>query len=137
MRKWGRRSKEVYVTLDPTLQRVMDRVLSEVADISLTSGHRGQEEQDNLFDNNKTTVRWPSSKHNTIPSVAVDFQPHPYPSSEEKLWGALGYIAGRAMAIAKEEGIYLRWGGDWNQDGDLTNQSFDDLFHLEITRCEH
>jgi hypothetical protein len=51
---------------------------------------------------------------------------------EVKLWGALGYIAGRAFAIAAEEGFRIRWGGDWNGDGDLTNQKFDDLFHLEL-----
>ena len=126
----------MYDTLDPTLQRVMDRVLHEVADISLTSGHRGQAEQDALFDKRVTKVRWPDSKHNTYPSVAVDFQPHPYPDYTPKLWGALGYIAGRAIAIAKEEGICLRWGGDWDRDGDTTDQSFDDLFHLEIYRCD-
>lgn len=135
-RRWGSRSQEVYDTLSPDLQRIMDRVLHEVADISLTTGHRTEEEQDALYPK-FTRVKWPNSKHNTMPSVAVDFQPHPYPDNEPKLWGALGYIAGRAIAIAKEEGVCLRWGGDWNRDGDLTDQSFDDLFHLEITRCEN
>lgn len=131
-RAWGNGSKRVRETLDPRLQKIMDRVLNEVADITLISGHRDLDEQESLYNQGKSTVRWPNSKHNTNPSKAVDYQPYPYPSQECKLWGALGYIAGRAMAIAQEEGTTLRWGGDWNRDGDLTNQSFDDLFHLEI-----
>jgi len=137
MRKWGDRSLRVYKTLDPCLKKIMDRVLQEVADVSLISGHRNPDEQNELYRAGKSTVQWPNSKHNTIPSRAVDFQPYPYPEHEPKLWGALGYIAGRAMAIAKEEGVILRWGGDWNSNGDLTDQNFDDLFHLEITTCEH
>ena len=132
MRKWGKRSQRVYDTLSPQVQKIMDRVLQEVADITLISGYRDLEEQNDLFDAGKSHLRYPNSKHNVIPSIAVDFQPYPYPRADNKLWGALGYIAGHAIAIAREEGLSLRWGGDWNRDGDLTNQKFDDLFHLEI-----
>ncbi len=132
MRKWGANSKRHYDTLDPRLQRIMDRVLHEVADISITCGFRGEADQNRLFDERKSRVRFPQSKHNNYPSVAVDFQPWPYPEREEKLWAALAYVAGRAVEIGIEEGIALRWGGDWNCNGDLTDQHFDDLFHLEI-----
>lgn len=131
-RAWGRNSLNVYNSIDPRLQRIMDRVLQEIADISLISGHRGEVEQNSLFDSSKSTLRYPDSKHNVLPSQAVDFQPYPYPSYEPKLWGSLGYIAARAMAIAEEESITLRWGGDWDGDGDTTDQKFDDLFHLEL-----
>jgi peptidoglycan L-alanyl-D-glutamate endopeptidase CwlK len=134
MRAWSHNSRKVYNTLDPRLQRVMDRILHEVADVSLVSGHRDQEEQNDAFDEGVSTLRYPDSKHNSLPSIAVDFQPYPYPNYEPKLWGALGYIAGRALGIALEEGVTLRWGGDWDGDGDTTDQSFDDLFHLEITK---
>jgi peptidoglycan L-alanyl-D-glutamate endopeptidase CwlK len=136
MRTWGHRSQEVYDTLDPKLQVLMTRLRDEVADISLVSGHRDKIEQDSIFMSGASTLRWPDSKHNALPSKAVDIQPYPYPEYEPKLWGALGYLAGRAMAIAEEEGFQIRWGGDWNGDGDLTNQKFDDLFHLELTNEE-
>lgn len=132
MRKWGEKSQHVYDTLDPALQRIMDRVLHEVADISLLYGFRNEAEQNRLFDEGKSQLRFPKSKHNHYPSIAVDFAPYPYPKRETKLWAALAYVAGRAIAIAAQEGIILRWGGDWNQNGDLTDQHFDDLFHLEI-----
>ncbi len=133
-RSWGRQSLKVYNTLDPTLQRIMDRVLREVADISLFSGYRGLEEQNALHEKGLSTLRYPDSKHNSKPSLAVDYQPYPRPMRETKLWGSLGYISGRAMAIALEEGACMRWGGDWDGDGDTTDQKFDDLFHLELVR---
>ena len=132
MRTWSTTSAEVYDTLDPRLQKILTRVRDEVADISLIQGYRDKRKQDKYFAKGFTKVEWPNSKHNTYPSLAVDFNPWPSPTTEPKLWGALGYIAGRAIAIAAEEGVTLRWGGDWNRNGDLTDQNFDDLFHLEI-----
>jgi len=131
-RTWGRKSLLVHNQLDPRLQILLTRVRNEVADISLTSGHRDCAEQNGYFEIGVSTLRWPDSKHNKLPSLAVDFQPYPYPDTETKLWGALGYIAGRAYEIAADMNIKIRWGGDWDGDGDLTDQDFDDLFHLEI-----
>lgn len=131
-RTWSEKSKKVYDTLDPRLQVLVTRIRDEVTDISLFSGYRDRIEQNTLFENSRSTLRYPDSKHNRKPCKAVDLQPYPYPEYEPKLWGALGYIAGHAMKIAAEEGIEIRWGGDWNRNGDLTDQNFDDLFHLEI-----
>lgn len=131
MRTWSKRSKKVYDTLDGDLQVLVTRIRDEVADISLISGYRDREEQNGLHENGFSTLRWPDSKHNRKPSLAVDLQPYPYPQREVKVWAALGYIAGNAQRIAKEEGFRIRWGGDWDGDGDITDQIFDDLFHLE------
>jgi len=131
-RLWSDNSLRVRASLDDRLKRLVDRTLREVADISLVSGYRGEEEQNRLFRERKSTLQYPQSKHNRFPSIAVDFQPWPYPEDERKLWGALGYIAGRMHAIASELGFEIRWGGDWNRNGDLTDQKFDDLFHIEI-----
>lgn len=131
-RQWGARSLAVRKTLDPRLVRVMDRVLHEVADVSLIFGFRDQATQDYLFMTGKSQLAWPHSKHNRDPSLAVDFQPYPMPKRKEKLWASLAYIASAAIQFAASEGVTLRWGGDWNRNGDLTDQKFDDLFHLEI-----
>lgn len=132
MRTWSPASQKVYDTLDYKLQRLVTRIRDEVMDISLISGFRRQAEQDLLFRSGLSKLRWPDSRHNTNPSQAVDLQPYPYPSYDPKLWGALGYIAGRAYRIAVEEGFEIRWGGDWDGDGEMTDQEFDDLFHIEI-----
>lgn len=132
MRVWGKRSTTVYETLHPALQQTMDYVLREVADVSLLFGHRDEATQNHFYATGKSKLRYPHSKHNKLPSHAVDFQPYPVPEYEPKLWAALAYIAGRAIAHAAERGVTLRWGGDWNRNGDLTDQKFDDLFHLEL-----
>lgn len=135
-RKWGDRSLRVRASLDKRLQLIMDRVLTEVGDLSLISGYRSEEEQNGLFLAGKSQLEYPQSKHNRYPSVAVDFQPYPRPEREEKLWASLAYLASAAIFIGQEHGVTLRWGGDWNRNGDLTDNNFDDLFHLEIVECE-
>lgn len=132
MRQWGNKSLAVYNTLDPRLQQWCDLVLLDVTDISLLYGYRDRELQNTLFENGLSELRFPDSKHNHNPSLAVDLQPYPRPLHDNKLWGALGYIAGRGRVIANDLKITLRWGGDWDRDGDLTDQSFNDLFHWEI-----
>lgn len=131
-RRWGEGSQKVYDELHPILQHYMARALHEVADISLTCGHRGQREQNIAFEEGNSKVRWPDGKHNQLPSIAVDLQPYPYPHQNTKLCAGLGYIAGRIIQMAAKDGITIRWGGDWDRDGDLTDQNFDDYFHLEI-----
>lgn len=132
MRSWGHRSREVYDELDYRLQRVCNRILLEVADVSLLCGHRPELEQNQAFKDGTSELQWPEGNHNSFPALAVDLQPYPRPTSKKKLWASLAYIAGAAIQIAKEEGVTLRWGGDWNQNGDLTDNNFDDLFHLEV-----
>ena len=132
MRQWGSKSRKVYETLDPRLQQWCDIMLRDVADISLTYGYRDRETQNGLFENGYSKLRFPDSKHNHKPSLAVDLQPYPRPLKANKLWGALGYLAGRGHQVAEDLGIELRWGGDWDRDGDLTDQTFNDLFHWEL-----
>ncbi len=132
MRTWSKDSKAVYDTLDVRLQRVMTRVRDEIADIALLEGYRDEAKQNKYFDDGTSKLRWPDGQHNTYPSLAVDFRPYPMPGAENMQWAALAYIASAAILIAKEEGVTLRWGGDWNRNGDMTDQRFYDLFHLEI-----
>lgn len=131
MRKFGARSKRVRSQLHPHLQRMCDYILWEICDISLTTGHRTKEEQDALYPT-YTKVQWPNSQHNHSPSLAVDLQPYPYPDSELMLHSQLAYIAGRVIEWGKANGIDIRWGGDWDRDGDLTDTDFRDYFHFEV-----
>lgn len=131
MYKWGRNSLRIRSELDSRLQVVLDELLTYV-DVSLICGHRGEQVQNDYFERGVSKVRFPNSKHNVWPSLAVDLQPHPYPDNEEDLRAALGYIAGLAMVIAANHGWQLRWGGDWNRNGSVVDNGFDDLFHLEL-----
>lgn len=128
---WGNKSLKVRGTLDKRLQKIVDDILQHM-DVSLISGYRGKEEQNDLFHRGVSQLQYPQSKHNQFPSLAVDIQPHPYPTNDNDLRASLGYMAGLAIMIAERYGVELRWGGDWNMNGDVTDNGFDDLFHLEI-----
>ena len=132
-RFWGPRSTKVRSELCPELQEVADFILNEVCDVSLICGHRSEEEQNALYPR-FTKVKWPNSKHNKLPAEGVDLQPFPYPESDQLLREQLSYIAGRAIQYAQSRHIHLRWGGDWDRDGDLSDNNFDDLFHFEVYR---
>jgi peptidoglycan L-alanyl-D-glutamate endopeptidase CwlK len=43
-------------------------------------------------------------------------------------------VAGVIASCALELGITLRWGGDWDQDGDIRDNKFNDLYHFELVR---
>lgn len=121
--------------MDVRLQTIVDELLQWV-DVSLVCGHRGQEEQDEFYRTGRSKVKFPNSKHNSYPSLAVDLQPYPYPENEHDLRAALGYIAGLSMMIAHKYGWKLRWGGDWDSDGSVVDNGFDDLYHLELVNAE-
>ena len=131
MYKFSKKSKKVLSTCDPVLQSVMEDVLL-YKDISIISGHRGSEEQDKLFAEGKSKLKYPNSKHNSNPSKAVDVAPYPHdwsrPDPRE-----LFLIAGLVKGIGLAYGVNITWGGDWDNDGDITDQKFQDLYHFEIS----
>lgn len=51
---------------------------------------------------------------------------------KSKEYEALCYRMGEiAVEVAKELGIKIVWGGDWNGNGIYTDQKFNDLVHFE------
>jgi peptidoglycan L-alanyl-D-glutamate endopeptidase CwlK len=132
-RQWGPRSRRVREQLCEELKMVVDFIILEITDVSLTTGHRDEATQNQLYPA-FTKVQWPNGKHNTYPSLAVDLQPYPYPNHNGELREQLAYIAGHAIQYAKERHIILRWGGDWNRNGTITDNRFDDLFHFEVLK---
>jgi peptidoglycan L-alanyl-D-glutamate endopeptidase CwlK len=49
-----------------------------------------------------------------------------------KRWAQMAFLAGWIMAKADTLGIKLRWGGDWNEDFDFSDNNFDDIWHFEL-----
>lgn len=132
--RYGRRSLARLETCDADLVLLMVQALADPAcpsDITVLEGHRGKERQNRMVAEGKSQLRWPRSRHNTYPSMAVDVAPyvggavswewehyHPLAAHIKATWS-------RLKAEGKVTGE-LEWGGDW--------RSFKDGPHWQINR---
>ncbi|MBI9092285.1 MAG: hypothetical protein JEZ12_23980 [Desulfobacterium sp.] len=118
-------------TCHPDLQRLFRAVVQD-DDCTILEGHRGRAKQNRMVREGKSKVEWPDGKHNPMPSEAADVAPYIKgfgPSMDPR---QCSYFAAKVKAKAEERGIPIRWGGDWDGDGDLTDQTFNDLLHYEL-----
>lgn len=139
MPKFGPRSLRELATCHPDLQLIAQTVI-EWYDFSVIKGHRGKAEQTKAFETNKSKVQWPNSKHNSVPSMAMDVIPY-NPDWGSTVWNKRAefqHLAGHIQAVAQilycegKISHLVRWGGDWDKDNDLGDQSFYDLPHFEL-----
>lgn len=134
MRKFSNRSSERLNQCDKRLQRLL-RTALQYMDLTVLEGHRDKETQNEYYSTRlpngerRTKVQWPNSKHNSSPSLAVDVAPYPIDWEDRERFHLMG---GLIMGLALAEGIDLRWGGDWDKDGEVSDNGFDDLVHFEI-----
>jgi len=73
------------------------------------------------------------SKHNYLPSLAVDVAPYPID------WNNIQRFKDMAKSYiesAKEEGIKIVWGADWDMDGDIKEHKLIDYPHFELDPSE-
>jgi peptidoglycan LD-endopeptidase CwlK len=134
MPNFGPESTKQLSTCHDDLQLIMNEVIKYI-DFFVLEGHRGQSAQEAAFAAGTTHLHWPNGKHNKFPSLAVDIAPYPLDWEDTQRFV---YFAGYVMGIAeklREEGKIshsLRWGGDWNRDTQVKDESFRDLGHFEI-----
>ncbi len=128
MPRFGKTSNIRLNEAHPDLQRLFREVVKSW-DCSILCGHRNERDQTEAFDAGNSSVEFPNSKHNAIPSRAVDVAPYPID------WNDLGrfyMFAGYVLRTAEEMGIRIRYGGDWDGDKKTTDQTFNDLPHFEL-----
>jgi peptidoglycan L-alanyl-D-glutamate endopeptidase CwlK len=131
MPRFGKTSAANLATCHADLQTIMNELV-KYQDVSVTCGRRGKSVQNDLFMRGKSTLRFPDSKHNALPtelSLAVDVQPYPVN------WNDLGsfyMMVGRIKQIADQKGIKIRVGADWDMDGKTDDQKFNDCPHVEL-----
>lgn len=126
-------------TCDPRLQDTV-RALCEFMNVTVICGHRNKEDQDLAFAQHRSQTPWPQSKHNTEPSLAVDVGPYPIVWPDSKVlrdpdslaFARYAYMIGLARGIASQKGVDLRSGIDWDSDGEISDNKFMDLPHLEL-----
>lgn len=110
------------------LQKVFHEVL-KLCDHTILTGHRGREEQNEMYRTGKSQVMYPNGKHNSIPSKAVDAAPYPIDWKDRE---RATLFAGIVLGVAHNMGIEIRWGGDWDGDFQVKDNNFDDLWHFEL-----
>lgn len=134
MYSYGNESKLLLTQARQGLQIVFFEAIQYV-DIKILQTYRDEEEQGEYFRTGRSKVEFPYSKHNRLPSSAVDWAPWPIPDKwgedDPKEKAKYYYVGGILMAIGHSKGIKLRWGGDWDGDADFNDQTFDDLGHIE------
>lgn len=128
MPKLSKLSKERLSTCDVRLQEICNEVIKHI-DFTVLIGYRDQKDQDLAFKNGTSKLKWPNSKHNSFPSKAVDIAPYPIDWHNRDRFCLL---AGWMLCTAKQKGIKLRWGGDWNRNYNPKDETFQDFPHFEI-----
>lgn len=114
--------------VDPRLQTVVRKAI-ELVDFAVICGHRNKEDQERAFAEKKSKVKWPNSKHNSLPSKAVDLAPYPIDWHDTPRFA---FLAGVISTIAAQENVKIRWGGDWDRDGFTKDERFLDMPHFEL-----
>lgn len=122
--------------------KVICEALCKWVNYSVFCGHRGELAQNQAFFNGTSELEWPNSKHNTIPSLAIDMGPY-FSELKNTDWedaNAFAMFAGMVLLVAKQ--LYVQgkishqviWGGDWDSDGRTSDHKFRDFPHFELTK---
>lgn len=126
MPKFSKTSLERLSTCHPDIIKVC-RELIKQTDFSVLEGHRGKQAQEKAYNEGKSKARYPNSKHNTKPSLAVDLAPYPIDWNNKQrfrdLWIRFDTIAKMLKANGDIDSDF-EWGGDWT--------SLQDCPHIEI-----
>lgn len=121
-------SKKALAKCHQSLQFVCNEAIKEI-DFKVLDATRGRADQERAFATGRSKARFGQSAHNYVPAIAVDLFPAPYDWNNLESFRKLSKVI---MRIAKANGIPLRWGGDWNMDGDKTKSDAWDMPHYEL-----
>ena len=124
MPKFSKRSLRRLNTCNPKLQYLFKEVVKHF-DCSIIEGKRSLEEQKELL--NEGATKTLDSAHLT--GRAVDVYPYPVDFEDRDRWH---YFGGYVLGTARQFGIDVIWGGDWDNDTKTKDNTFDDLCHFEL-----
>ena len=128
MYKFGKKSKQRLKGVDAKLVNVLNELI-KVMDVTIIEGVRSKEKQQEYFKNGKSKIDGVTKKGMHQLGKAVDLAPYPVDWKNTKRFY---YMGGMLRGIAKQLNIKVRWGGDWDSDGKIKDQTFNDLVHIEI-----
>lgn len=123
---FGAASKAALVKCHPHLQAIANEAIKEI-DFRVLDATRGRDDQERAFAAGKSKVHFGQSAHNYVPAIAYDLFPAPYDWNNRQAFISLSKVI---LRIAKAKDIPIRWGGDWNGDGNLADGW--DMPHYEL-----
>lgn len=100
--------------------RIIAHELIKLMDVTILCGHRSKKDQNKAYNQGNSQLTWPRSKHNQVPSLAIDIAPYPIDWQDIERFKQMCYYI---EAIANFYYIDIRLGRDF---------SFKDYPHLEI-----
>ena len=107
----GTKSQCRLMECDKRLVRLVS-LLSDQFDLIVVCGHRGKEDQEAAVTSGASPLHFPKSKHNVLPSRAVDIAPYPYKQYMNDK-GKHDEMLDLLVDIAEKEGIPIRLGRIW------------------------
>ena len=150
---YSKQSLAILEQADPRLQRVFFTA-ADYVDTTILEAYRSPEKQNLLLAQGRTTLGGGHSKHNVMPSLAIDACPYyrgfgrlvasqaqiediaeatkiTRHEATVRVMQQFGEWAGRILQVADELSIPLRWGGRWSHRL-AWETKFHDLFHFEL-----
>ena len=127
MARFGKRSRSRLKGVNPKLVNVLNEAI-KLMDLTILEGLRSVERQKELVASGASKTM--KSKH--LKGRAVDVTPYPVDFDSAKGINRHYYMAGMLRGIAHMMKITVRSGADWDSDGEIKDQKFNDLVHLEL-----
>lgn len=128
MPSFSSRSEAQLATCDERLVHIARHAI-KIIDFIVLEGHRDQEGQMRAIMKGTTQLPWPKSKHNRMPSIAMDIAPWPISWLDTERFV---FLQGVVFACASQLGIPVRFGIDWDMDREMKDEKFRDFPHVEL-----
>ena len=126
----GKQSLSRLRGVHPLLVGVVVRAIRiTTADFTVYEGLRTMARQNELVAAGKSKTL--NSRHLTGHAVDLPAYRHGVPVWDRVLAQP---IMNAMMQSARDCGVELRWGGDWDMDGDQGDETFRDLVHFELPK---
>lgn len=122
---FSHKSKKTLAQCHPDLQRIAKELIKEM-DVTVICGHRNEADQNAAFRNGYSKLKFPMSKHNKTPSLAMDVCPYNKGIDWEDI-AAFELMCERIEKIAERLDVKIRLGRDF---------SFKDYPHIELLEDE-
>lgn len=117
--KFSQRSLTNLQNVHENMKKIAYKVLSyNIIDYVVICGYRGEKEQNEAYRTGMSGLKFPNSKHNKKPCLAIDVMPYPIPKNEKE-WDKEPYkskvkqLADLFTKASKELEIPIRRGIDW------------------------